>query len=162
MQSMCLIVFPSWGQEGWTIYILAFLNHQLRSETWSGKWSEVAQLRPTLWDPMDHDCHPMDDRLPGSAVHGSLQARILACISILFSRGSSWLRDQTRVSHISSRLLYPSESPWKPWPGFSLSYQLRVENRSGKGVINSLGPPHEVHVRAALPLEKAQAKRCRG
>ena len=37
---------------------------------WSEKWVLVAQLCPTLWDPMD--CNP-----PGSPVCGILQARIL-------------------------------------------------------------------------------------
>ena len=47
------------------------------------------QSCPTLCDPMD--CSP-----PGSSVHGIFQARTLES-----SRGSSWLRDQTRVSYVS-------------------------------------------------------------
>ena len=43
--------------------------------------SEVAQLCPTLCDPVD--CSP-----PGSSVHGILQARILEWVAISFSRGS--------------------------------------------------------------------------
>ena len=35
--------------------------------------SEVAQLCPILWDPMDRS-------LPGSSVHGIFQARVLATI----------------------------------------------------------------------------------
>ena len=35
--------------------------------------------------------------LPGSSVHGILQARILEWVAIPFSRGSSWPRDQTQV-----------------------------------------------------------------
>ena len=58
---------------------------------------------PTRWDPMD--C-----RLPGSSVHGILQARILEWVSISFSRGSSQTRAQTQVCYIASRFL-PSESP---------------------------------------------------
>ena len=54
----------------------------------------VAQLHPTLYDPMD--CSP-----PGSSVHGILQARILEWAAISFSRGSSQPRDQTCVSYIS-------------------------------------------------------------
>ena len=42
----------------------------------------VAQLCPTLCDPMD--CSP-----PGSSVHGILQTRILERVAIPFSRGSS-------------------------------------------------------------------------
>ena len=56
----------------------------------------VAQLCPTLCDPMD--CSP-----PGSSVHGILQARILEWVAISFSRGSSWLRDWTQVSCIAGR-----------------------------------------------------------
>ena len=46
----------------------------------------------------------MDCSLPSSSTHGILQARILEWVAISFSRGSSWLRDQTPVSHTSSRL----------------------------------------------------------
>ena len=41
--------------------------------------SEVAQLCPTL-------CDPVDCSLPGSSVHGILQARILEWVAISFSR----------------------------------------------------------------------------
>ena len=34
-------------------------------------------------------CDPMDCSLPGSSVHGILQARILEWVAILFSRGFS-------------------------------------------------------------------------
>ena len=34
-------------------------------------------------------CDPMDCSPPGSSVHGILQARILECVAISFSRGSS-------------------------------------------------------------------------
>ena len=34
-------------------------------------------------------CDPVDCSSPGSSVHGILQARILECIAISFSRGSS-------------------------------------------------------------------------
>ena len=44
-----------------------------------------------LWDPMDYS-------LPGSPVRGILQARIMEWVVISFSRGSSPLRDQPRVS----------------------------------------------------------------
>ena len=60
------------------------------------KWSEVAQSCPTL-------CDPVDCSLPGSSVHGILQARILEWVTISFSRGSSWPRDRTRVSRIGGR-----------------------------------------------------------
>ena len=58
--------------------------------------SEVAQLCPTLCNPVG--CSP-----PGSSVHGILQARILECVAISFSRGSSRPRDWTQVSCIGGR-----------------------------------------------------------
>ena len=54
----------------------------------------IAQLCLTL-------CNPMDCSLPGSSVHGILQARILEWFS--FSRGSSQIRDQTQLSCIAGR-----------------------------------------------------------
>ena len=59
--------------------------------------SEVAQLCPTVWDPMD--CS-----LPGFSIHGIFQARILEWIAIFFSWESSQPRDQRRVSRIAGRL----------------------------------------------------------
>ena len=56
----------------------------------------VAQLCPTLGDPMD--CS-----LPGSSVHGNFQARILERVAISFSRGSSQLRNWAHVSLDTSR-----------------------------------------------------------
>ena len=50
----------------------------------------VTQSCPTLRDSMD-------------SVHGILQARILERVAISFSRGSSWSRDRTQVSHIAGR-----------------------------------------------------------
>ena len=44
------------------------------------KGSEVAQLCPTL-------CDPMDCSLPGSSVHGIFQARVLEAVAISFSSG---------------------------------------------------------------------------
>ena len=43
------------------------------------------------WESMD--CSPL-----GSSVHRIFQAKILECVAISFSRGSSWPRDQTHVS----------------------------------------------------------------
>ena len=58
--------------------------------------SEVAQSCLTL-------CDPMDCSLPGFSVHGIFQASVLEWLAISFSRGSSWPRDQTQVSHIAGR-----------------------------------------------------------
>ena len=53
------------------------------------------QLRPTV-------CDPMDCCLPGSSVHGILQARKLKWIAMPSSRGSSLLKD-------------PTHGPLRPW-----------------------------------------------
>ena len=45
----------------------------------------------------------MDCSIPGSSVHGILQARILEWVAISFSRVTSWPRDRTRVSCIGGR-----------------------------------------------------------
>ena len=62
---------------------------------------KVAQLCPTLCDPMD------------CIVHGVLQARILEWVAFPFSRGSSQPRDQTQVSTLQADSL-PTEPPGKP------------------------------------------------
>ena len=61
-------------------------------------WSKVlvAQLCPTLWDPMDYSP-------PGSSIHGILQARILEWLAMPSSRRSSRPRDRTQVSCITGR-----------------------------------------------------------
>ena len=60
------------------------------------KWNEVAQLCPTL-------CNPVDCSLPGSSVHGIFQTNVLEWVAISFSRASSLPRDRTQVSHIVGR-----------------------------------------------------------
>ena len=60
---------------------------------------KVTQLCLTLCDPMDYS-------LPGSSVHGILQARILDWGAISFSRGSSWIRDGTSVFCIGRWVIY--------------------------------------------------------
>ena len=54
------------------------------------------------------DCGPL-----GSSVHGIFQARILEWLTILFSRGSSWPRDQFQVSCTAGRF-FTIEPPGKP------------------------------------------------
>ena len=58
--------------------------------------TQVTQLCPTL-------CASVDCCLPGSSVHGILQARLLEWVAISFSRRSSRPRDRTQVSHIAGR-----------------------------------------------------------
>ena len=48
-------------------------------------------------------CDPMGCSPPGSSVHEIFQARILEWVAISFSRGSTWPRYWTRVSHTIGR-----------------------------------------------------------
>ena len=66
----------------------------------------VAQLCLTL-------CDPMDCILPGSSVHGILQARILEWVAIPFSRGSFRPRIKPEASILQADSL-PSEPPGEP------------------------------------------------
>ena len=45
-------------------------------------------------------CDPMDCSLPGSSIHGILQARILEWVAVPSSRGSSPPRDGIYVSYV--------------------------------------------------------------
>ena len=85
---------------------------KIRGEkTWSN-WSRRHRLRGDNLRHSINVCYhiiwteitdPMDCSLPGSFVHGILQARLLEWEVILFFRGPSWLRDQTQVSCSSGR-----------------------------------------------------------
>ena len=74
-----------------------YVSNSLIVKTALSEWvNEVTQSCLT-------PCNPMDCSLPRSSIHGILQARVLEWVAISFSRGSSWPRDQTRVSHIVGR-----------------------------------------------------------
>jgi len=70
---------------------------------------------PTLWDPMDYS-------LPGSSVHGILQARILEWVVKPASRWSSWPRVQTSISCSSciAGRFFTAEPQGKPHLSFKL------------------------------------------
>ena len=62
--------------------------------TWLLTWGSCSVLSDSLW--LHGLCSP-----PGSSLQRILQKRILQWVTIPFSRGSSWLRDQTQVFHIA-------------------------------------------------------------
>ena len=78
-----------WGQEekGMTEDEMAGWHHQL-----AGHQFECSTF-----------CHALHCGLPGSSVHGILQARILEWLAIPLSRGSSQTRDRSQVSCIAGR-----------------------------------------------------------
>ena len=65
-----------------------------------------------------HTCGSRDCSLSGPSVLGISQARILEWVAISFSRGSSWLRDWTRLLYwqVSSLPLHHQESPDRKVP----------------------------------------------
>ena len=81
---------------------------------WQRKWSESCSSCPTLCNPMDY------------TVHGILQASILECVVVPFSRESSQPRDWTQVSSLQMDSS-PTELPGKPW-------QRKERGFSGVGI----------------------------
>ena len=66
--------------------------------------------------------NPTDCSLPGSSVHGILQARILEWVAMPSSRGSSLPRDRTQVSYTDSLPLVPPGKPCEFVGGKNLGY----------------------------------------
>ena len=73
-------------------------THVLRERT-THVHAKLIHSHPTL-------CNPSDCSLPGSFLHGIIQARILEWVAISSSRGSSWPRDRTCVSCTDRWMLY--------------------------------------------------------
>ena len=84
----------------------------------------IVQSCPTL-------CNPMDYSLPGSSVHGILQAKILQWLAIPFSRGSSRCRDGTQVSCVAGRFFIiwvTREAQPLKQPGITLAHSRYLKN----------------------------------
>ena len=67
-------------------------------------------------------CDPMDCSLPGSSVHGILEARVQEWVAMPFSSGSFQPRDQTQVSEIAGSFFFffffTTEPSGKPESGY--------------------------------------------
>ena len=78
-----------------------------RESSQTRDWIQVSRIVGrffTSWATRENESKVTQDcSLPGSSVHGIFQAIVLEWIAISFSRGSSWPRDQTQVSHIVDR-----------------------------------------------------------
>ena len=81
----------------------------------------ITQSPPTL-------CYPMDYSLPGSSVHGILQARILEWVATPFFRRSSQPRDWTKQG-----LLHWSRF-FTVWATREAPSQVRGPHQSAKGL----------------------------
>ena len=93
------------------------------------KWKgSVTQSCPTL-------CNPMDCSLPGSSIHGILQARILEWVAIPFSRGSSdpEIKPESPALQVDS---LPSEPPAHLLnPVFKLHIMLTLKRRKERELV---------------------------
>ena len=69
--------------------------------------SEVAQLGPTL-------CDPMDCSLPGFSIHGIFQARVPEWVAISFSRASSPTQGSNPGLPHCRQMLYPLSHQGSP------------------------------------------------
>ena len=81
----------------------------IKGKPWTGRCTGTPSFQPCLTL-----CNPTDCSLPGSSVHGILQARILAWVPLPFCRGSSQPKDQMCVSYVSCigrQVLYH----WATW-----------------------------------------------
>ena len=78
--------------------------------------------RPSNCDRLEH-LYTNFCSLPGSSVHGILQARILEWAAISFSRGTSWPRNWTHVSHTAGRC-FTNWAMWEAHTNFYLSEKL--------------------------------------
>ena len=102
-QGWCWCRFKSWSSQliriSGDLVILFFLVQR-------GSCYSVAQLCPTLWNPMD--CS-----MPGSSIHGISQARILEWVAISPFRGSSKPRDRSGIPCLEGGL-FTTEPLGKP------------------------------------------------
>ena len=104
-------------RETWRAAIHGVAKSQIRLSDWTDwtdciKWWTIKNLWiPTIKLHVHGNslqsclafCYPMDCGLPGSSVHEILQARILECVVMPSSRGSSQPRNQIQVSCIAGR-----------------------------------------------------------
>ena len=133
----------------------------------------LGQFHPAVTTPPQHPCvcvlsiqscltlcDCMDCSLPGSSVHGILQATILEWVALAFSRGSSRRRDQTGVSFIymhwqagSLPLVPPGRSnpaafPLVHWPPATLSIPGKQQPQglcAGCSLCLTGSPPRNLH-----------------
>ena len=83
-------------------------GHQGCFHHWQPGFNASAKSCPTL-------CNTMNHNLPGSSVHGILQARILEWVAISSSRGSS--QPRVRTPHLRRLLHWQATSLPREPPG---------------------------------------------
>ena len=117
------------------LYIIYLLIHDINTWYWILIYHYIMHAKPLQSCPTL--CHPMNYSLPGSFVCGISQARLLEWVTISFSKGSSWSRDQTWVFCLAGVTgntgLIPvsGRSPWRR-NGNPLQYSC-LENPMDRG-----------------------------
>ena len=66
-----------------------------------GQWCGLLMHACLVASVVSNFCNPMDRSLPGSSACGILQAGILGCVAVPFSRGSSQPGNWIWISHVS-------------------------------------------------------------
>ena len=92
-------------------------------------------------------CDPMNCSLPGSSVHGILQARILESVAMPSSKGSSQPKDQNSISLVScigKQIL----GHWATWETRNVMFQFQF---SCSALSDSLWPHGLQHTRPRCP-----------
>ena len=89
------------------------------------QYKQISLFRAVSLQSCSTLCDPMDCSLPGSSVHGILQARMLKWVFIPFSRGSSRPKDGTHVSYISCTGRWVLNTTSTTWEAQGLSVGTR-------------------------------------
>ena len=126
-----------------------------RVSSWPRNWATVSCIAGrffTSWATRETQsesvsCSVMSDSawtgsnsdLPGSSVHGILQAKILEWVAIPFSRGSSWPRDQTHISYISHNYPLPTFKSEKAMAPHSSTFTYKIPWMEEPGRLHSMG-----------------------
>ena len=96
MMKQCVLLLTHTFRRWWTASHSECLQEEL-STGLSYSHVRVCQVPSVVSD----SSQPIDCSLPGSSVHGILQARMPEWAAMLSSRGSSWPKDWTCVSYFS-------------------------------------------------------------
>ena len=114
-----------------------------------------AQSCPTL-------CDPMDCSLPGSSVHGILQARILEWVTISFSKGSSHGSNPYLLRHLHWQYSLPAEPPKKPSAAdvISVSNGRADFSLSPSSCKEAFTPPLKTWIQALLKTVSCHFEQC--
>ena len=91
VKKLSVIYIPLCLEDSTNVLHFSFIENA-EGKSWFVCVLKSLQSRPTLCDTIDHS-------MPGSSVHGILQARIPEWVAMPSSRGSSQCRNRTYISH---------------------------------------------------------------